>query len=55
MVITQTIRRAVEKHNAELAKVLNGRELRFIIQTEDFPIVRKCVWLLLLHDQYEVV
>lgn len=39
----QTIRRAVEKHNAELAKVLNGRELRFIVQTEDFPIIRKCV------------
>lgn len=35
------IRKAVEKHNAELARVLQGRELRLIMQTEDFPIVRK--------------
>lgn len=35
------IRRAVEKHNAELAAKLQGRELRFIMQTEDFPIIRR--------------
>ncbi len=41
--LTQTIHRMVEKHNADLARVLKGRELRFIMQTEDFPIVRKYV------------
>lgn len=35
----------MEKHNADLAKMLNGRELRFIIQTEDFPIVRRYTWV----------
>ena len=35
----QLLRAAVARHQVSLGRVLAGRQLRFIIQTEDFPIV----------------